>query len=237
MNSTEFIARIAPDAIRDWLRSGVPASLTIAQAALESNWGSSGLTQKANNLFGIKGNGPAGSIVMPTTEYRNGSYIKINASFRKYHSWAESVEDHTRLLQNKRYAAVLHRTGRQAAYAVSAAGYATDPDYVAKLISLMDKYNLYQYDNREGDEPMTAEEKKQFEALQDIVRKQAERIEELEKKANTKLPDWAREAVQAAVNYDKKEPLINNPETGGFDFYRLITIMHRRGLFDKKNAG
>ncbi len=236
MNAKEFIAKIAPDATRDWLRSGVPASLTIAQAALESSWGSSGLTQKANNLFGIKGSGPAGSVIMPTTEYQNGVRIKINAPFRKYHSWAESVEDHTRLLHNKRYAAVLNRTGRQAAYAVAAAGYATDPDYVAKLISLMDKYNLYQYDIQEGDEPMTAEEKKRFEVLQETVRKQAERIGDLESKASIKLPDWAKEAVEAAVNYDKTEPLINNPETGSFDFYRIITIMHRRGLFDKKST-
>ncbi|WP_410769311.1 glycoside hydrolase family 73 protein [Fontibacillus sp. BL9] len=237
MNRTEFIAKIAPDAIKDWLRTGVPASLTIAQAALESNWGASGLAQQANNLFGIKGSGPAGSVMMPTTEYRNGKPIKINAAFRKYRSWGESVADHTRLLQNKRYASVLHRTGRQAAYAISAAGYATDPDYPAKLISLMDKYNLYEYDLKEGEEPMTAEEKKQFEALQETVRKQADRIAGLEQKASTQLPEWAKEAVNAAVNYDKKNPLIKNPETGSFDFYRLITIMHRRGLFDKKSAG
>ncbi|TYA14406.1 mannosyl-glycoprotein endo-beta-N-acetylglucosamidase [Paenibacillus faecis] len=234
MDRAEFIAAIAPDAVKDWHQSGVPASLTIAQAALESNWGSSGLARQANNLFGIKGNGPAGSVMMPTTEYRNGSPIRIHAPFRKYRSWAESIADHTRLLQNKRYAGVLRRSGQEAAKAVAAAGYATDPSYASKLIGLMDKYNLYQYDTRKGDEPMTAEEKKRFDALLDTVNMQAERIAELERKASMPVPDWAKAAVQAAVSYDLARPLIDTPEGGSLDFYRVITILHRRGLFDKK---
>ncbi|WP_334073031.1 glycoside hydrolase family 73 protein [Paenibacillus sp. A14] len=236
MDRIEFIAKLAPNAVKDWHESGVPASLTIAQAALESNWGSSGLARQANNLFGIKGTGPAGSVMMPTTEYRNGSPIRINAPFRKYRSWAESIADHTRLLENKRYAGVLRRPGQEAAKAVAAAGYATDPSYASKLIALMDMYDLYQYDTRKGDEPMTAEEKKRFEALLDTVAKQAERIAELERKASMPVPDWAKEAVQAAASYDRAYPLIDTPEGGSFDFYRVITIMHRRGLFDKKTA-
>lgn len=233
MNRTEFIAAIAPDAVKDWHHSGVPASLTIAQAALESNWGSSGLARQANNLFGIKGTGPAGSVMMPTTEYRNGSPIRMNAPFRKYRSWAESIADHTRLLQNKRYAGVLRRSGQEAAKAVAAAGYATDPSYASKLIGLMEKYDLYQYDTRKGDEPMTAEEKKRFDVLVDTVNKQAERIAELERNASMPVPDWAKAAVQAAVSYDPARPLIDTPEGGSLDFYRVITILHRRGLFDK----
>lgn len=57
MASSEFITRIASFAVADMQRSRIAASLTIAQAALESGWGTSGLTQKANNLFGIKGSG------------------------------------------------------------------------------------------------------------------------------------------------------------------------------------
>ncbi|WHX51039.1 hypothetical protein QNH46_10545 [Paenibacillus woosongensis] len=52
-----------------------------------------------------------------------------------------------------------------------------------------------------------------------------------------KTPDWAKEAVKSAVNYDKKHPLIQSPERGSYDFYRLITIMYRRGLFNKPDAG
>ncbi|MGG4553752.1 glycoside hydrolase family 73 protein [Paenibacillus humicus] len=237
MNPEEFIATIAPVALRDWRGSGVSAALTIAQAILESNWGTSALAVQANNLFGMKGTGSAGSITLPTTEYRAGVPYTIQAAFRKYKSWEESVADHTRLLLNQRYQQILRRPGKEAARYVAAAGYATDPNYAKKLIALMDKYDLYHYDAEGGEEPMTAEEKKQFEALQQTVQQQAIRIAELEKRANLKTPDWAKEAVKAAVNYDKKHPLIQSPEQGSYDFYRLITIMYRRGLFNKPDAG
>lgn len=239
MDRNEFIARIAPTAVNNWLEDGVAASLTIAQAALESNWGRSGLAVKANNLFGIKGTGPAGSVMMPTTEYRGGIAITENAPFRKYSSWEESIADHTRLLQNKRYAGVLHKTGQEAARAVARAGYATDPRYADKLIEMMDKYDLYRFDQQQpqgGDEPMTAEEKKQFEALQQMVEQQAERIKQLEARESMPVPKWAKQAVDAAVQYDNDEPLINTPEGGSLDFYRIITILHRRGLFDKRDT-
>lgn len=79
-------------------RSRIAASLTIAQAALESGWGNSGLTVKANNLFGIKGSGPAGSIAVRTTEYLNGKPVQVTAAFRAYNDWGESVADHSALI-------------------------------------------------------------------------------------------------------------------------------------------
>lgn len=233
MDRMAFIARIAPDAVRDWQQNRIAASLTIAQAALESNFGTSGLTVKANNLFGIKGTGPAGSEQMQTTEYRGGSPVRVTASFRKYHSWAESIADHSRLLLTKRYQAVPGKTGKEAARAVAAAGYATDPGYAAKLIAMMDKYELYKYDLQGGDEPMTAEEKKLFQALQATVSKQAEQIAALQRYHELPTPEWAKESIQAALDYDRKNPLIQNPEQGSLDFYRIITVLHRRGLFKK----
>lgn len=80
MKPLEFIARLAPVAVQDMRKYGVPASLTLAQAILESNWGTSGLTQKANNLFGIKGTGPAGSVTMQTTEYQGRHLIQPTPS-------------------------------------------------------------------------------------------------------------------------------------------------------------
>ena len=100
MTKSEFIAAITPLAIENMLRSKVPASLTIAQGALESAWGNSSLTARANNLFGIKGAGPAGSISIETTEYVNGRAIKVNAVFRAYHHWSESISDHSEILVN-----------------------------------------------------------------------------------------------------------------------------------------
>ncbi|MCC3374749.1 glycoside hydrolase family 73 protein [Cohnella sp. REN36] len=152
-DSAAFIAKIAPAAQADQARTGIPASLTIAQAALESAWGTSGLTRQANNLFGIKGAGPAGSVTMSTTEYVNGQFVQMPATFRAYRSWNDSIADHSVLLQTKRYAAVLRADGRKAARAVATAGYATDPRYADKLIQLMDEYHLYAYDQTGVGEP------------------------------------------------------------------------------------
>ncbi|MEB3103098.1 glucosaminidase domain-containing protein [Ferviditalea candida] len=180
MMRSKFIKSLAPYAVEDMRKSRVPASLTIAQGCLESADGNSGLTQDANNLFGIKGTGPAGSVLKWTTEYVNGVAQRVQAYFRAYHDWGESVADHSALLVNglswdpNRYRNVLGVDGRTAAREIQAAGYATDPNYAEKLIAIMDEYNLYQYD-MEADE-MTAEEKKAFDVLAAQVAKLAEKI-------------------------------------------------------------
>ncbi len=93
-----FIGEIAPGAVAAQQRYGVPAAVTIAQAIDESGWGQSSLAAKDHNLFGIKGTGPAGSDTQPTQEYENGRLVARSASFRVYHSIAESIDDHGRLL-------------------------------------------------------------------------------------------------------------------------------------------
>ncbi|GIP53101.1 glycoside hydrolase family 73 protein [Paenibacillus vini] len=159
MNKSEFIAKIAPHAVADMRKTGVAASLTIAQAALESGWGGSGLTKRANNLFGIKGAGPAGKCVMPTREYSGGKWITVDAAFRAYRDWGESIADHSALFlrgvswDRNKYRGVIGKRGAAAARAVAAAGYATDPDYAAKLIAIMDAHNLYDYDTQGEAEP------------------------------------------------------------------------------------
>ena len=67
-----FIDSIAPDAVRTVRQLGIPASVTIAQAILESGWGRSSLARISKNYFGIKGTGPAGYVLLPTKEYLNG---------------------------------------------------------------------------------------------------------------------------------------------------------------------
>jgi len=151
-----FIQKIASFAVADMKNTFIPTSLTIAQAALESNWGTSGLTQKGNNLFGIKGKGPAGSCTMLTTEHVKGKDIKVSAEFRAYNNWGESIADHTKLILNgvswdrNKYKKVIGVDGKTAAQEIQKAGYATDPKYADKLISIMDAYNLYQYDTMKG---------------------------------------------------------------------------------------
>lgn len=195
MTKAQFIAKIAPYAIADMRQTNIAASLTIAQAALESAWGGSGLTSKANNLFGIKGTGPAGSCTMPTTEYVKGKPIKVNAAFRAYRTWGESIADHSKLILNgvswnhNLYKGVIGKRGADAARAIAAAGYATDPKYAEKLISIMNEWNLYKYDepgsaSAKEEESMTAAEKAAFDKL-------VARVVELEKvTAKVPAPKW-----------------------------------------------
>ena len=78
-----FLKVLKPYVLQDMRNTGILASLTAAQAFIESNKGNSGLTQKANNLFGMKGEYDGQYVIMPTTEYYNGVKTKVDAKFRK----------------------------------------------------------------------------------------------------------------------------------------------------------
>lgn len=148
LSPAEFGRLFGPVAKEASARSGVPASIILAQAALETGWGGSTIGD-AKNLFGIKGTGPAGSISVPTREVINGRNVTVQASFRKYNTWMESIEDHGRLLQNSRYAAAMRvkNDPEQFARELQRAGYATDPNYASTLISIMRSNNFSQYNN------------------------------------------------------------------------------------------
>jgi flagellum-specific peptidoglycan hydrolase FlgJ len=141
-----FIDTLAPMAIMDMLRTGVLASITIAQAALESGWGAAA---PGNNLFGIKGTGQE----FTTQEYENGHFVTVTDGFRVYDSWEGSVIDHGDfLVQNGRYdqAGFFDRCTEKdyigAAQSLQNAGYATDPKYAAKLVGIIQNWGLAQYD-------------------------------------------------------------------------------------------
>ena len=146
-----FIERVGALAAADMQKSGVLASLTIAQAILESGWGKSGLTVKANALFGIKaGKSWKGKVYSTKTQecYDGVTFTTVTALFRAYGSWEESVTDHSALLTGAvRYKAVVgERDYQTACRAIKAAGYATDPKYPDKLIQLIETYGLTAYD-------------------------------------------------------------------------------------------
>lgn len=146
----QFFTRYADAAQASQRETGVPAAVTLAQAALESDWGRSKLSTQGKNFFGIKaanGLGPAGSITLPTTEVINGATIVVQAAFRAYRSAEESFADHGRFFQKDRYAEAMKNTADPNTFArlINKAGYATDPNYATKLITLMQKYSLYQY--------------------------------------------------------------------------------------------
>jgi|GEM_PF-656523 len=143
-----FIDEIAPGAIATQQKYGVPAAVTIAQAIDESGWGQSQLATQDNNLFGIKGAGPAGSDSKPTQEYENGRWVTVNAGFRVYDTVAQSIDDHGALLASSGYytRAMADRNNPDAFANALTGVYATNPEYGSDLIQLMQQYNLYRYD-------------------------------------------------------------------------------------------
>lgn len=150
MTPQAFIAAVSPAAQQSMTQTSIPASFVVADAALESGWGASQLTQQAMNLFGVKADpswsGPTYAI--PTREFLNGAWTMVNALFRKYSNWLGSINDHaTFLMDNPRYAPAFACTdGISFAKAVAAAGYATDPQYAQKLAAIINAHGLLSLD-------------------------------------------------------------------------------------------
>lgn len=122
--------------------SGIPASFMLGQAGHETGWGKHQIKLKdgspSHNLFGIKaGANWTGKVAeVTTTEFVNGVAQKRVARFRAYDSYADSFKDYARLIsESPRYAKAREQTGSAHAYAsgLQKAGYATDPEYAAKL--------------------------------------------------------------------------------------------------------
>jgi flagellum-specific peptidoglycan hydrolase FlgJ len=143
-----FINEVAPGAMAAQQRYGVPASVTIAQAIDESDWGQSSLATQYNNLFGIKGTGPAGTVALPTQEYYDGQWETITADFRVYYNVSQSITDHAELLaDNSVYQQAMADRAMPDAFANDLTGiYATNPQYGTDLIAIMRLYNLYRFD-------------------------------------------------------------------------------------------
>ncbi|POT54750.1 flagellar assembly peptidoglycan hydrolase FlgJ [Citrobacter amalonaticus] len=145
IKSDSFISRLMTPAIEASQKSGIPHQLIIAQAALESGWGNREiLTQEgkpSHNLFGIKatGNWKGKTTEITTTEYVNGKAQKVKAAFRVYDSYSHALEDYASLLsRNPRYQNVVRASSLEgAAHALQSGGYATDPKYAKKLISVI----------------------------------------------------------------------------------------------------
>ncbi|WP_430535483.1 glucosaminidase domain-containing protein [Listeria rocourtiae] len=149
----EFIELLAGHAQQIQEKEGILTSITLAQAILESDWGNSGLATEGRNLFGIKGKYQNDSVMMPTKEYENDTWVTVDAAFRKYPTWYESLDDHANLFlkgtswdKDKYREVVEAKDHRTAANALQKSGYATDPGYANKLIELIEQRNLQAYD-------------------------------------------------------------------------------------------
>lgn len=149
MDKLNFINLIKAGALKGYESYRILPSLTIAQAILESGLGSSQLAQRANNLFGIKAfsDWRGDRITLPTTEWYDGQEHTVNADFRVYGSFNESIEDHNKLLSYDRYKPVRECSNyKEACRKIYECGYATDPEYPEKLIRIIEENKLYEFD-------------------------------------------------------------------------------------------
>lgn len=146
LTADNFISTISPIAQSIANSNNLYASTMVAQAALESGYGTSYLTQIANNLFGIKSFDGTG-VKLKTSEYNSkGQAYSTYAYFKSYNSVVDSLQGYaTFLTVNSRYANVFKsqaKDGIEAATNIQKDGYATDPSYATKLINLIKTYNL-----------------------------------------------------------------------------------------------
>lgn len=142
----EYLQMYQDDAIKEMNRSGVPASITMAQGMLESSYGNSELARKANNHFGIKCHSDwTGKKIYKDDDSKN-------ECFRVYKSVLDSYKDHSDFLTGKsRYAFLfdLKITDYKGwARGLRKAGYATNPKYPELLIGLIERYNLDELDKK-----------------------------------------------------------------------------------------
>ncbi len=148
-----YIDKYAPVAVSEMHRSGIPASITLAQGLLESSAGNSRLAVEGNNHFGIKCHRTwTGRTIHHDDD-------ELNECFRAYDSALESFRDHSDYLRYyDRYKSLFNNKAgdyQAWAYGLKAAGYATDPSYPQKLITLIEHFNLSRYDTlSDGQEPL-----------------------------------------------------------------------------------
>lgn len=149
----DYINLYKYDAVEDMLRTGVPASITLAQGVLESESGNSDLARIANNHFGIKCH----------KEWSGDTFHKDDDEkhecFRKYNTVLESFDDHSNFLKTRpRYTTLftLEITDYKGwAKGLKKAGYATNPHYAHKLIDLIERYNLNELDQLKSSAGLT----------------------------------------------------------------------------------
>jgi len=170
-----YIDQYSGIAVIEMERTGIPASITLAQGIIESRYGMSGLAKNSNNHFGIKcnNNWQGGKYYHKDDDYVNGKLVK--SCFRTYDNPAASYYDHSEFLMvNKRYGFLfdLDKTDYKGwAKGLKKAGYATAKDYASILINTIEKFELYKYD-QEGFEGLAINK------TEELVAPRAERIPE-----------------------------------------------------------
>lgn len=234
----ELITRVAA-ASKELYAGGsqIFPSVRLAQALLETG----GQVPFWNNLFGIKvGSGKPNAywdgrfVTRTTREVLNGQvYENIAAEWRYYDTIEDSIGDHELFLQAPRYAAVRGASAPLAqCQALYASGYATDapaevdgdPSYWEKLWAVIQTRGLLRYDAEAAS--LRKELQDRFSALEGQLGGLLGRTEALEAgNRMARVPEWAGEAVREAA----AQGIVDSPEGGSLDFYRVVTILRRSG--------
>ncbi|TXK84326.1 glucosaminidase domain-containing protein [Paenibacillus sp. N3.4] len=220
----EFISLIAPIAIQLRLdNSLIFPSVRIAQAILETG----GSINAWNNLVGYKvGSGvktaywQGDSVSALTWEVVNGTRNdNVPSNFRAYPTIEAGFRDQDLLFQASRYVSVRQAVNpAEQTKALQSSGYATDPAYASKLDAVIQSYQLTQFDE---------EVVRMLEKLEEQIAALQQRVTTLEKlSALETIPEWAQGAVDAAIHAG----LIDTPQNGSYDFYRLLTVLNRKGI-------
>ncbi|HEM3623545.1 TPA: glucosaminidase domain-containing protein [Streptococcus suis] len=150
-----FVEALKPAVVSVSKKTGIVPSVILAQAILESAWGTSKLAKEANNLFGIKvgQNWQGETFEVETREVRNGTSVTEKASFRSYKSVADSVTDYGNFFTSTPWRTKNYQEFRiatnyvDAANALQKSGYATDPQYSEKIKSVIERYALNKLDS------------------------------------------------------------------------------------------
>ena len=153
--ANQYINNYKELAVIEMYRSGIPASITMAQALHESHYGSSDLAVKANNHFGIKCKSywEGGKYYHEDDDYDRSGRL-IESCFRAYESVFDSYIDHSNFLMRTGHYQHLFKIEKgdyqSWAFGLQKSGYATDPKYALKLINIVEKYELDKLDKMDN---------------------------------------------------------------------------------------
>lgn len=239
MTRAEFIATVAPIAVKVRVDGGpLFPSVSIAQTLLETG----GRIHPWNNIVGYKvGSGRqtpywnGRAVRKGTWEVYDGRTVQTAADFRAYVSIEQCLKDQALLFLHNlgRYRPVVEAPDPESqAKALRACGYATDPLYADKIISIRNSYGLHKYD-KEANDAMEALKELQREVA--AIRKELSVLTAkvgalLDSHVMDEVPAWAKAAVDAAVTAG----IIDTPNGGSLDFYRFVTILNRIGLIRRE---
>lgn len=210
-----FFNTIQGDAFQNYVDYGILPSVTLAQAAWESGWGTSGLAKEGKALFGIKpGSNWTGKVYTgKTVEYYDGKTpTTIVDGFRAYNNWGESVKDHGEFLNKDRYVNVVNAADyKSATSALQQAGYATDPVYPSNLNKIINTYDLTRADKLVGRGGAKAEDVAMSDAnaKQERIDEVKEAIDEMNIKPETHFGQGGMKSESANIPLDKMSESID----------------------------